>query len=67
MIAARARPADPKALGNVRDTLFAMVRDDAKNKGNADPIEEVDYRDIKAWKIGDGIMEKDFMRLTCIR
>jgi hypothetical protein len=45
---------DPKANDSVRDALFTIARDDAKAKGNPDPVEPSDYRGLTAWKVGDG-------------
>ena len=45
-----ARPTDMKTADAVRDALFSLMRDDANNKGLADPISVIDYRDFKAFK-----------------
>ncbi|MEX2188310.1 MAG: hypothetical protein WD875_15995 [Pirellulales bacterium] len=45
---------DAKKLAAVRDKLFAFVRSDARNKGKDDPIEEIEYRGVKAYKLGEG-------------
>jgi len=44
---------DPKTTDSLRDALFTMIRDDAANKGNPDPIESKDYRGLTAWKLGE--------------
>lgn len=48
------RAADAKKLADVRDRLFAFVRAEAKKKGQGDPIQEIEYRGAKAFKLGEG-------------
>ena len=55
-VAILARSSDPARTDAIRDALFTLVRDDAKNKGKPDPIESKDYRSLKAFKAGDGII-----------
>jgi hypothetical protein len=50
------KSADPKMTDAVRDAFFSLVRGDATNKGNPDPIERKDYRGLTAFKIGDGVI-----------
>jgi hypothetical protein len=48
------RSTDEKKLGDVRDKLLAFARAEARKKGNGNPLEEIEYRGAKAYKIGDG-------------
>lgn len=48
-----ARPADLQSADAVRDALFSLVREDAKHKGNPDPIQSRAYRGIQAYTIGE--------------
>lgn len=48
------RATDAQKLAEVRDKLLAFARGDAKKKGQGDPIQEIDYRGAKAFKLGDG-------------
>lgn len=48
------RATDEKKLVEVRDKLFAFARADAKKKGKPDPIAEVAYRGVAAYKLGEG-------------
>jgi len=48
-----AHPDDLKSADAVRDAFFSLARDDAKSKGNPDPIEAKTYRGITAFRIGD--------------
>lgn len=50
------KPTDMKTSDKVREALFALMRDDAKNKGNPDPIKQVEYRDLRAYHVGDAIV-----------
>jgi hypothetical protein len=52
VVIARAR--DEKVLTKIRDVLVSLARDDAKNKKNPEPFEEVPYRDITIYKTKDG-------------
>lgn len=40
----------------VRDALFSLAREDAKSKGNPDPIETIEYRGLTAYKAGGSIV-----------
>jgi hypothetical protein len=51
-----ARSTDADTTQKVRDALFDLAREDAKNKGNPDPIETREYRGLTAWKAGDSII-----------
>ena len=51
-----ARSTDPQKTQKVRDALFDLAREDAKNKGNPDPIETKEYRGLTAWKAGDSVI-----------
>lgn len=44
---------DPKTTAAVRDAFISLVRDDAKNKGNPDPIQTKEYRGLTAYVAGD--------------
>jgi hypothetical protein len=55
-VAGLARSTDPQTTTKVRDALFDLAREDAKNKGNPDPIETKEYRGITAWKAGDSVI-----------
>ena len=48
------RSTDAKKLGEVRDKLLAFARAEAKKKGGGDPIQEIEHRGVKAFKLGDG-------------
>src|SRR5207302_4240026 len=47
---------DRTAADAVREALFSLARDDAKNKGKPDPIETMTYRGLTAYKAGGGIV-----------
>ena len=47
---------DPKVTESVRDSLIEMVRQDAAGKGQKDPVEQKDYRGLKAFKTADSTM-----------
>jgi len=47
------RPDDPKTTQVVRDALFSLAREDAKSKGNPDPIAVKTYRGLTAYMAGD--------------
>lgn len=47
---------DPKTTAAVRDALFALVREDAANKGNPDPVKKTHYRDLVAHKLGEAAL-----------
>jgi hypothetical protein len=51
-----AKSTDPRTTETVRDALFSLAREDAKNKGNADPIETRQYRGLTAYKAGDSVI-----------
>lgn len=51
-----AKAQDPTVTASFRDAFFAVLRDLAAKNGDGDPIEAVDYRDLKAWKIGEGVV-----------
>lgn len=50
------RSEDPKTTATVRDALFALAREDAANKGNPDPVKQVQYRDLVAHKLGEAAL-----------
>jgi hypothetical protein len=51
-----ARADDKETADKVRDTLLEMVRQDAKGKGNPDPIETKKYRGLTGYKAGDAMI-----------
>jgi hypothetical protein len=51
-----AKSTDPKTSESVRDALFDLAREDAKNKGNPDPVQTKEYRGLTAYKVGDSVV-----------
>lgn len=45
------RAKDAKSLDELRERVFKLLRDDAKNKGRGDPIEKGEYRGLTGYKI----------------
>jgi hypothetical protein len=50
------RSSDPKTTESVRDALFSLARDDAKSKGNPDPIQTKEYRGLTAHTAGESVI-----------
>src|SRR6185369_3538375 len=50
------RSTDPKTTESVRDALFSLARDDAKSKGNPDPIQTKQYRGLTAHTAGESVI-----------
>jgi hypothetical protein len=50
------RAEDPATANKVRDALISLAREDAKNKGNPDPVQTKEYRGLTAYKAGDAVI-----------
>jgi hypothetical protein len=50
------RSTDEKTTASVRDALFSLARDDAKSKGNPDPIQTKQYRGLTAYSVGESVV-----------
>jgi len=48
------KASDEATLVKIRNTFLMLARQDARDKGNDDPIEEQTYRDVKVYKVGGG-------------
>jgi hypothetical protein len=48
-----AHPDDLKSADAVRDAFFSLARDDARSKGNPDPVEARTYRGMTTYRIAD--------------
>jgi len=53
-----AKSRDEKTLEKLVNHFLKMARDDAKKKKKPDPVEEHEYRGLKAYKIDDGVMAR---------
>lgn len=45
------RATDAEALERLRDRALKLVRDDARNKGNPDPVKTAEYRGVTAYQL----------------
>ena len=46
-------PEDPEFLDRAHETLLELARDDARAKGNPDPVSEDDYRGVTGYSLSD--------------
>jgi hypothetical protein len=51
-----ARSTDAKTTAAVRDALLGLAREDAKAKGNPDPVNQTKYRELTAYKSGENTL-----------
>lgn len=57
-VAILAKSNDEKTLDKLVNQFLKMVRDDAKKKERPDPVQEFEYRGLKAYKIDRGVMAR---------
>ena len=50
------RSEDPKTTERVRDAVLSLAREDAKNKGQPDPVQTKAYRGLTGYRIGENRM-----------
>lgn len=49
-----AKSRDAATLKKLRDVFLQLARDDARKKGNPEPFEELEYRDVTVYKMNNG-------------
>jgi hypothetical protein len=54
-VAVLSRAKSAEAVDDILESLLSLVREDAKRKGNGDPIKSVDYRGVTAYQMDKAI------------